>query len=42
MFGRLFKKVVLPLAKRAVEKEIEKKLGKPIKIDDVIDVAKKL
>lgn len=42
MFGKLFKKVVLPLAKRAVEREIEKKLGKQVKIDDVIDVAKRL
>lgn len=42
MFGKLFKKVVLPLARRAVEREIEKKIGKPVKIDDVIDVAKRL
>lgn len=42
MFGNILKKLVLPLAKRVVEKEIEKKLGKHIKVDDVIDVAKKL
>lgn len=42
MFGKILKKIVLPLAKRAVEKEIEKKIGKPVKIDDIIDVAKNL
>jgi len=42
MFGKLLKKIVLPLAKKIVEKEIEKKTGTPVKIDDIVGVAKKI
>lgn len=42
MFGKLLKSLVLPLAKKIVEKEIQKKTGTPVKIDDIVGVAKKI
>jgi len=41
MFGKFFK-FLLPLAKKVVEKEIEKKTGLPIKVDGVIKTAGKI
>lgn len=42
MFGKIFSKVLLPVAKKMVEKEIQKKTGTPVKIDDIVGVAKKI
>jgi len=41
MFGKLFKKIILPAAKKIVEKEIEKKTGLPVKVDDILSAGGK-
>jgi len=42
IFGKLLHKVLLPAAKKVVQKELDKKTGGIVRIDDIVGLGKKI